>query len=51
MVLFWVDDKDGKFYFFDKTFLLENISMNIVLRMPLLTWSNVEFNFNYKELR
>lgn len=42
---FKVDYKDRKFWFFKKTFLLANFSIDITLNMFFLTLSNVEVNF------
>lgn len=46
-----MDDKNGKFCFFKKIFLLADISMNITFKMAFLTLSNVQINFNDCELR
>lgn len=43
---FRVDNKDGKFPFFEETSLLADISINIALGIFFLTLSNVEVNFN-----
>lgn len=40
-----MDDKDKKSCFFEKTFLLAKISMDVALRMSFLTLNNVEVNF------
>ena len=39
---FSILDKTGKIRFFDKTFLLADTSMKVVLRIPFLTFSNID---------
>ena len=39
---FQVKDKLGRARFFQEIFLLANISMNIILKMPFLTFSNAD---------
>ena len=39
---FQVEDKPGKAQFFQETFLLTSISMEVVLDMPFLTLSNAD---------
>lgn len=51
IAFFLIDDKYGKSQFFDKTFLLAKISMNVALNMPFLTLSNIEINFIDRELK
>lgn len=51
ITLFHMDDKDVKFCFFAETFILANISMNITFGMSLFTLSNIEVNFNNRELK
>lgn len=46
-----IDDKDRKSYFFEKTFLLADINMNIALEISFLTLSNVEIYFTHRKLR
>lgn len=46
IVFFLVVDKDRKFRFFEKTFFLSNINMDITLRILFFTLSNAEINFN-----
>lgn len=46
IILFYIDDKDKKLRFFEKTLLLTNVSKVIVLRIYSFTLSNVEVNFN-----
>ena len=47
---FQVVDKLGCSWFFQETFLLANISMEMVLGMPFLTFSNADVQFAEKEL-
>ena len=47
---FQVEDKLGRARFFQKTFLLADISAEIVLGMPFLTLSNADVQFVEKEL-
>lgn len=46
ITLLQVDDKDKKFYFFEETFSLADISMIIAFGMLFLILSNVKVNFN-----
>ena len=39
---FLVQDKLGKVWFFEETFLLADISMEVVLRMPFFTLSDTD---------
>ena len=50
IAIFQVVNKLGCFWFFQKTFLLANISMQVVLAMPFLTLSNGNVQFAKKEL-
>lgn len=43
---FQVNNKDKKFSFFEKAFLLTNINMDIAFRQPFLILSNIEVKFN-----
>lgn len=43
---FQVNDKDWKFYFFEKTFLLADISMPVSFSTLLVIFSDIEVNFN-----
>ena len=43
-------DKHGKVRFFQETFLLVDITIEVVLRMPFLTFSNVDIQFIAKKL-
>ena len=47
---FRMEDKLGRTRFFQETFLLANISAEVVLGMPFLTLSNVDIQFVEKEL-
>ena len=47
---FQVINKLGRKQFFKETFLLANISMEMVLKMPFLTFSNIDIYFNKREL-
>ena len=47
---FQVEDKLGKIWFFQETFLLANISTKVVLDMPFLILSNANVQFVEKEL-
>lgn len=49
--LFQINDKDKKSHFFEKIFLLVDIKMDVALKMLFFTLSNVEVNFNNRELR
>lgn len=51
IALFQVDDKNIKFCFFEKTFRLANISMDVAFGMPFFILSNVEITFNNRVLR
>ena len=45
IAFFLMENKKRKFRFFEKTFLLANISMDIALGIPSLTLSNVKVDF------
>ena len=47
---FQVEDKLGKARFFQETFILADISVEVVLGMLFLTFSNVDVQFVEKEL-
>ncbi len=47
---FSVLDKDGRERFFEKSFLLADVSPDIVLRMPFLTISNADVDFQARDL-
>lgn len=51
IVFFQVDDKDRKSRFFEETFLLIDIGMNIAFEIRFLTLSNVKINSNNKKLK
>ena len=44
IAFFFVEDQEVKSYFFDETFLLADISIDVVLGMAFLTLSNVEID-------
>lgn len=46
IVLFKIDDKDIKIFFFEETLLLANLSMDIAFGMSFFTLSNIEVKFN-----
>ena len=50
IAVFQVVDKLGRSRFFEETFLLADISMEVVLSMPFLTFSNADVQFAEKEL-
>ena len=47
---FFVSDKDGKEKFFEKSFLLADVNLDIVLKMPFLIMSNAEVDFQAWDL-
>lgn len=53
MMITWfqVDYKDKNSHFFKETFILSDISINIAFEVLFLIFSNVEVNFNDRELR
>ena len=42
---FQIEDKLGRPRFFQETFLLANFSVEVVLKMPFLTFSNTNIQF------
>ncbi len=48
---FSVSDKDGRERFFEESFLLANVSPDIVLGMPFLTMSNANVDFQAQDLQ
>ncbi len=48
---FYVLDKDGRERFFEESFLLTNIKLDIVLGMPFLTMSNADIDFQARNLQ
>ena len=50
MVFFLIKNKNWKSQFFEKIFLLTNISINITLGMIFFTLNNVKLNFIYQNL-
>lgn len=51
IISFLFDDKKGKSQFFENTFLLANISIDVVFGIFFFTLSNVKINFNNQEFR
>ena len=47
---FSLQDSLGRVRFFEETFLLADISMEVVLRMPFLSFNNADFLFSAEEL-
>lgn len=45
-MLFLVDDKNKKSYFFEKTYIFANKSINVIFEIFFLILSNIEVNFN-----
>ena len=50
LVSFQVKDILGKARFFQKTFLLADLSIKVVLEIPFLILSNANIKFAYKKL-
>ena len=48
---FSVSDKDDKKRFFEKSFLLANVKLNIMFGMPILIMSNIDIDFQAKDLQ
>ncbi len=48
---FSVLDKDSRERFFEESFLLADANPDIVLRMPFLTMSNADINFQVRNLQ
>ena len=51
IVTFSVTDKANRVRFFEETFLVANVSPEVVLRMPFLTLSGADVDFSGRELR
>ncbi len=47
---FSVSDKDGRKRFFEESFLLADISPDVVLEMPFLIMSNADVDFQARDL-
>ena len=47
---FQIEDKYGRARFFQETFLLVDISVDVVLGIPFLTFNNADVQFVEKEL-
>ena len=48
---FLVLDKANQVRFFEETFLVANVSPEVVLEMPFFTLSNADVDFSGRELR
>ena len=48
---FSVEDKANSVRFFEETFLVANVSPEVVFRMPFLTFSGADIDFLGRELR
>ena len=48
---FSVEDKANQVRFFEETFLVANVSPEVVFRMPFLTMSNADVDFSGRKLR
>ena len=48
--IFSMSDKDGKKRFFEESFLLTEVKLEIVVKMPFLTMSNAVINFQARDL-
>ncbi len=49
--IFSVSDKDGRERFFEKSFLLADVRLDIVLEMPFLTMGNADIDFQAQDLQ
>ncbi len=47
---FSVLDKDGRERFFEKSFLFADVKLNVVLKMPFLSMSNTDVDFQARNL-
>ncbi len=43
-------NKDSRESFFEESFLLADVKLDVVLRMPFLTMSNADINFQARDL-
>ena len=48
---FSIKDKANRERFFEKTFIVTNVSLEVVFRMPFLILSRVDVNFLGRELQ
>ncbi len=48
---FSVLDKDGRKRFFEESFLLADVRLDIVLKIPFLTMSNADVDFKARDLQ
>lgn len=51
ITLFLIDEKDKKFCFFKKDFLLANINIKVTFGIFFLTLNNIKVNFNDYKLK
>ena len=50
VVAFSITDKANRVRFFEKTFLVANVSLKVVLGMPFLILSGADVDFSSREL-
>ncbi len=50
VITFSVSNKDGRERFFEKSFLLADIKPDVILKMPILTMSNADIDFQAHDL-
>ena len=48
---FSIENKANRVKFFEETFLVANVSPEVVIGMPFLTLSNADIDFSGRELR
>ena len=48
--IFSISDKNGREMFFEKSFLLADVKLDIVLEIPFLTMSNTDIDFQAQNL-
>ena len=51
VIAFSVEDRANRVRFFEETFLVANVSLEVVLEMPFLTLSGADVDFSGRELR
>ncbi len=49
--IFSVSDEDSREKFFEESFLVADVKLDIMLRMPFLTMSNADVNFQARDLQ
>ena len=47
---FLLQDSFGKIWIFEEAFLLSDTNMEVILEMPFLSHSNIDFQFSAREL-